>query len=190
MGQNKGQPALATQGPWISSRGQRLPFIVGGGNQSNLLVRNRDDNTCRASSKGTQMQLSLAPCCDKTPDKSNLKSEGLALAHSSRVHSSSRWGKHCRRSVGQLLTSCPQPGSRDECWNSAHFPFLFSWDANPGVVAPLDRLGLPTSIFSLSSVYVCVDQRTNCGSLFSPSTMWVLGIKLRSLGLMAGVFIC
>lgn len=89
--------------------------------------------------------------------------------------------------AAHILSTTRKQGQMLELSSLSLFVF---WDANRGAVAPIDRMDLPTSIFSLSSVYVCVDQRTNCGSLFSNSTMWVLGIKLRSLGLMAGVFIC
>lgn len=37
-------------------------------------------------------------------------------------------------------------------------------------------------------VCVCIGQRTTCGRHFSPSTMWVLRTKLKSLGLTATTF--
>ena len=46
--------------------------------------------------------------------------------------------------------------------------------------------------FKIIRIYLCVgmcgDQRTTCGSLFSKSVMWVLGMELRLSGLVVSAF--
>ena len=37
---------------------------------------------------------------------------------------------------------------------------------------------------------MCRGQRTTCESCFSPSTIWLLGIKLRSVGVVVSSFVC
>lgn len=50
-------------------------------------------------------------------------------------------------------------------------------------------------IYLVAMCWVCVlwcthgDRRTHCINLFSPPTMWVLGVELRSPGLMGSTFI-
>lgn len=59
-------------------------------------------------------ELVTSRCCNKIPDKSNLKTGYFGSQFKSTVHH----GQNLR----QLVTLRPQLGSRDWCWCSAHSP--------------------------------------------------------------------